>query len=164
MEGAGPAGRPRRPTVVVGLGNEHRADDGAGILVARQLRPRLESRVRVVEGPADATALLDLWDARTLAIVIDAVRSGAPVGSVRRIEVGAGPLAALAGSTSTHGFSLGEAVELGRALGQFPERLIVYGIEAGRFDAGDAVSPEVRTAVGLVVERIASELRDAGAA
>jgi hydrogenase maturation protease len=53
---------------------------------------------------------------------------------------------------STHAFGLAEAVELGRALGRLPERLVVYGIEGESFGAGE----EVTGAVAEGVERTAA--------
>jgi hydrogenase maturation protease len=40
--------------------------------------------------------------------------------------------------------------ELARALGRLPAHLLVYGIEGGRFDAGDELSPPVVAAVEQV--------------
>ena len=37
---------------------------------------------------------------------------------------------------STHHFGLAEAVELARAVGQLPERLVVFGIEGASFGRG----------------------------
>ena len=59
---------------------------------------------------------------------------------------------------STHAFGLAEAVELARALGRLPPRLIVYGIEGKSFEAGVGLSPEVGAAVQEVVERVLGEL------
>jgi hydrogenase maturation protease len=47
-----------------------------------------------------------------------------------------------------------EAVQLARALGRLPGRLLVIGIEGKRFDSGAGLSPEVERAA----ERLADEL------
>jgi len=49
-------------------------------------------------------------------------------------------------------------VELARALGRLPPRLIIYGIEGKSFEAGAGLSPEVQAAVEGVVERVLREV------
>ncbi|MGB6501292.1 MAG: hydrogenase maturation protease [Thermoplasmata archaeon] len=145
--------------LVIGLGNEHRGDDAAGLLVARRLGPRLVGIARTIELPSEGTRLLDLWDGGGLVVVVDAVSSGRPPGTVHRIEVGADPLRTPLGATSTHGLSIAEAVSLGQVLGRMPRRLIVFGVEGARFLTGTAVSEAVSDAVEGVAEAIEREIR-----
>ena len=55
---------------------------------------------------------------------------------------------------STHAFGVGEVIELARALGRLPGRVIVYGVEGAEFAACDGLSP----AVAAAVEPLAAEL------
>jgi hydrogenase maturation protease len=138
---------PGRRALVIGLGNAARRDDAAGLIAARRLGG--------LEHEGDPLALLDLWDGAGLAVVIDAVRSGAEPGTIHRFDAGHAPLPApLRGSTSTHAVGLGEAIELARTLGRLPARLVVYGIEGERFDAGAELTPPVSAAVDAVVTAI----------
>jgi len=133
---------------VIGLGNAARGDDAAGLLAARA--------VGGVELEGDPSALLDLLDGAPAATLVDAVASGAAPGTVHRFDASAEPLpASLRSSTSTHAIGLADALELARALGRLPRRVIVYGIEGAAFAAGDAVTP----AVARAVEHVAAELR-----
>ena len=69
--------------------------------------------------------LLDRWEGAGEVIVVDAVRSGAPAGTVHRLDrAGRADPAALRGST--HAFGLAETIELARALDRLPQRLTVY--------------------------------------
>lgn len=154
---ASPAGP--RP-LVVGVGNDDRTDDGAGLDVARELagRPSLPAEVRLWTG--ELTGLLDVWRRRPLVILIDAVRSGEEPGTVRRFtpEDLAGPCP---GRTfSTHGISLPDVIDLGRTLGVLPDRLVVYGVESLDTRVGTGRSPEVRRGVRTAASRIASELSE----
>jgi hydrogenase maturation protease len=144
--------------IVIGLGNLFRGDDGVGLLVARRLRPRLDGRGSVVEASAEGAALLDLWNGRSLALVVDAVTTGAPPGTIHRIEVGTGPLPAALSATSSHAFSLAQAVALGQTLHRMPRRLVVYGVEALCFDPGTEISRPVAQAIPTVTRRIEREL------
>jgi hydrogenase maturation protease len=131
------------PRVVIGVGNAARGDDAAGLIAARRLGG--------LEHEGDPVALLDVWRGAELAVVIDAVSSGAEPGTVHRFDATAEPLPAhLRGSSSTHALGLAEAIELGRALGRLPARLIVYGIEGERFEAGTELTPAVAAAVEAV--------------
>jgi hydrogenase maturation protease len=49
-------------------------------------------------------------------------------------------------------------VELGRALGRLPPKLIAYGIEGVTFAPGTGLSPQASHAVGVVAARLLSEL------
>ena len=136
--------------LVVGLGNTWRSDDGAGPAVARALGD--DPRVLVHEG--EPIGLLDAWEGADEVMVVDAVASGAPPGTVHRLDAAAAPLPAAVARGSTHAFGLAETIELARTLGRLPERLTVYGIEGGCFDAGDDLSPPVRAAVDAVREEL----------
>jgi hydrogenase maturation protease len=125
---------------VIGIGNEWRSDDGAGLEVARRLGGR-----RLQGEPIGLVEALDGADEVT---IVDAVSSGAPPGTVHAFEVVAEPLpVALFGSSSTHALGLAEAIEIARSLGRLPARVRVLGIEGARFDYGRGLSPDVEKAV-----------------
>jgi hydrogenase maturation protease len=148
--------------VVVGIGNAMRGDDAAGLEVVGRLRergPGAGVALRTLEG--EGVALLDLWEGACAAVLVDSVRSGAAPGTVRRLDATAEPLpSGLRTSSSTHAVGVADAVELARALGRLPRRLVVYGIEGARFDAGAALSPPVAAVIDAVADRV---LRDASA-
>lgn len=152
---AGPAAR---RAVVIGVGNEARRDDGAGFEVARRVRARRLPGVDVVFIAGDTAALLDAWAGADVAVVVDAARSGAAPGTVRRVEAVGDGAAGLGLRCSTHALPVTEALALARELGRLPPRLVVYAIEGGGFEIGCGLSPAVAGAVGTVAERVASEL------
>jgi len=144
---------------VIGVGNAYRRDDAAGLVAARRLAAAAGDRVELREESGEGAALLDAWAGAGLVILIDAMDSGGRAGTVRRAEAKAGPLPAALSRCSTHAFGVAEAVELGRALGRLPERLVVFGIEGGDFTAGVGLSPAVERAVTRVVRRALAEIR-----
>jgi hydrogenase maturation protease len=151
------SGRASLP-LVIGLGNEHRGDDRSGLDVVRALRPRLKGRARVEECLSEGLALLDVWCDADRVLVVDAVRSGAPPGTVHRFEPGDGSLAGFRTGTSTHGLSLAEACALAKGLGRLPRHLVIYGIEAENFEVGSGLSPPVARGVEEATARILEEL------
>lgn len=90
-------------------------------------------------------------------IVVDAVMTGAPVGTVQAWD-GRQPLISYRTVASTHGLGIAEAIELARVLNRLPTRLQVYGIEGGGFECGAEVSPQVQRAVEEVVRRIVANV------
>ena len=126
--------------LVVGVGNTDRGDDAAGILVARALE-----RTRSHE-LLDCLALLELWEGESDVVVVDAMRSGKVPGTVSRFNASISALP-FRTSSSTHSFGLAETIELGRALGRLPSRLMVLGMEADGFGTGGVLSAAVREAV-----------------
>ena len=49
-------------------------------------------------------------------------------------------------------------VELGRALGRLPDRLVVVGVEAEGFDHGAPLTPQVAAAVPIAAARVCREV------
>lgn len=154
--------------VMLCVGNPFRRDDGVAAAVAGLARRTLPATRRVVESDGEPARLVEAWRDADLAIVVDASRSDLPAGAVRRIDIeldggiGAGIGAGLptVQGTSTHGWSVGDAVELGRALGRLPRRLVVYTVEGDDFSQGIGLSAPVEQAVGDVVRRIVREMGD----
>jgi hydrogenase maturation protease len=132
---------------VIGLGNEWRGDDGVGVEVARRLHGK------VLDG--EPIGLVEALDGAGEVVLVDAVSSGSPAGTVHVFEAGSEPLpAALFGASSTHALGLAEAIELARSLGQLPGRVLVYGVEGENFAFGKGLSPEVAAAAERVVEEV----------
>jgi len=140
--------------LIIGCGNRQRGDDAAGIMVAEQLQA-LGMPAQICAG--EPAKLMEAWNGIDDVIVIDAVVTGAAVGTVH-VWDGQHPLARGRSSGSTHGLGVAEAIELARALDCLPARLRVYGIEGKRFEIASEVSPEVERAVEEVATRIAGEV------
>jgi hydrogenase maturation protease len=143
-------------TLVIGLGNAWRGDDGAGPAVARELLDEVRARVHVYE--SEPVGLIEGWADADAVIVVDAVSSGAPPGTIHRLDPLAEPIPAALSQGSTHAFGLAETIELARTLDRLPSRLTVYGIEGARFTAGQELSAPVQSAVARVVLELRERL------
>lgn len=150
---AGVAGRAPRATRIIGVGNPDRGDDAAGLEVARRLR--LLHGIETLECAGAMTDLLQAWSGAADVVVVDAMVSGRPPGTVTRFDAARGPLPAAPFRGSTHGLGVAEAVALARTLGQLPVRLTVWGIEGADFTLGSALTPAVAAAVAQVVAELA---------
>jgi hydrogenase maturation protease len=142
---------------VIGIGNPLRSDDAIGLFVARRVRELADPEVEVMELEGEPARLIDAWQGTRLVVVVDAVKSDAPGGAVMRFDATAGPLPPSLSATSTHALGLGDAVEIARALDRLPGRLIVFGVEGTRFQAGSDLSPPVAAAVQAVADAVLRE-------
>jgi hydrogenase maturation protease len=145
--------------LIIGLGNAYRSDDGIGISIVHRLRELVPSEIMTLEETGVGTDLMESWKGAAAVIVVDAVQSGAPPGTIYRLDAHAGQIPKHLFHYSTHGFSVAEAIELARALDLLPRHLIVYGIEGKSFAAGVGLSIEVEQAGATVVARVLDEWR-----
>jgi hydrogenase maturation protease len=144
--------------LVIGVGNPYRGDDGAGLAVIGLLRAEELPKVRLLESDGDSAGLLDAWQSAGAVILIDAVSSGAPPGTIYECDALAQSLPRTLSFRSTHAFGVAEALELGRALGQLPARMLLYAIEGKTFATGTGLSQEVERAVQEVAQRVRRDL------
>jgi len=150
--------QPHSLPLIIGIGNEYRWDDAVGLIVARRLKDRIVDSAIVLEQSGEGAALMETWRGADTVIIIDAVMSGAAPGTIHRFDAGAQPIPKSGFRRSTHAFSVAEAIELARALGSLPQRLIVYGIEGKNFAAGVGSSPEVEKAADEVIGQLLTEV------
>lgn len=148
--------------LVLGLGNEFRGDDAAGLVVARLVRRRVPAGVVVAEITGDATRLIDRWAGADRVILVDAMRSGRAAGTVLRLDLLAVPRDGLSEGRETlrssHAIGVLEALAISRQLGSLPHALVAYGIEGADFALGGLLSPQVSAAVRDVASSILAEL------
>lgn len=143
---------------LIGVGNEFRQDDGVGLFILKQLRKRLPESMIAIEASGEGTELIQYWQDRDTVYLFDAVCSGTEAGTIHRIEAQTQSVPTQFFNTSTHSFSVAEAIELSRSLNQLPNHLILYGVEGKQFAMGIGLSAVVEQAAAEVVERVLSEL------
>jgi hydrogenase maturation protease len=148
--------------ILIGVGNPFRGDDGLGRVLVRCLREEIPPAVRVVEETGEGTALLEAWRGAHGVILVDAMQSGEPAGTIRRFDARAEKLPACFFHSSTHSFGLAEAIELARTMGEMPGHFIVYGIEGQDYSAGRGLSPEVAEVLPEAADLILREVKPRG--
>ncbi len=134
--------------LVIGLGHRDRGDDAVGLVVAERLT---ELGLDAVAWEGSELDLLEVWETHDHVVVVDALVSGSPVGTIRRLaadEVGPHATDLTGGS---HGFGLPWLVQLAETLGRLPPRLEIIAIEAGGCELGHPLHPMVAQAADAVV-------------
>jgi hydrogenase maturation protease len=146
---------------VIGVGNEWRGDDAAGLLVVRRLQHDHLPQVEISESPGTGNAIQDAWQDAAGVIVVDAIVSGGPPGAIFRFDMcDPGATFPVSHSSSSHGWGLSEALALGKVFQNLPPYLIIYGIEGKNFGPGREVSLEVEAAIPEVAQRIKLEIQE----
>jgi len=146
-------------TVVIGLGNIVLSDDGAGVHAVRQLRRRTPpvSGVELIEGGTAGLLLLPhLADARS-AIIVDAIDTGAPAGTLVRLQGEDWP-AAFSSHVTVHDVGLRDLLGAAQLTGALPRRLVLHGIQPATTTIGTELSAPVARALGRLVNAVAAEL------
>jgi hydrogenase maturation protease len=77
---------------------------------------------------------------------------------VHRFNARRKPLFAMLRHASSHSFGVADALELSRALGTLPPRVVVYAIEGRCFEPGAGLSPEVEQAAARVAAHVLREV------
>lgn len=145
------------PVRVVCVGSPF-GDDAVGLRAAPLLERELDRAQAVVScHDRPGVRLLEAMEGAEKLVLVDGVRSGAAVGSLRRIE-GDAIFAQLARHTSTHGFGLADALALAMRLGHAPKVMVLHGIEIGAAAPGGAMSAAVEAALPALAEAVRNEL------
>ena len=135
--------------LIVCIGNDLVADDGAGHAVHRLLAARLANPgVRLVLLGLGGMSLVDHFQGEAQLIVVDAVQLGAPAGTVHVLDWTRLPASGC--QFSCHGIGVREAIEVSRTLfpEMTPQTVHLVGIEGRCFDQlGEGLSAAVAAAV-----------------
>ena len=140
-------------TLVIGIGDPMRGDDGAGAAVIDRLRRWHTAGFQLETHWGEGAGLMQLWRGWERVILVDAMNSGAEPGTLRWFSRDELPPPGLF-PYSTHRFGLAEALQLSAVLGELPAELFVLGIEGSCFDAGASFSPQVAEAVISAADQI----------
>lgn len=145
-------------TLILGLGNPLRGDDGVGPrVVAELLRRGLPDGVEAVDGGTGGLDLLYLLEGRERAIIVDAALLGRNPGEFVRFTPEEAHLVESPVSLSSHTAGLADALALARALGRRLPEIIIYGVQPERMDWEEGLSPAVEAALPQIVTAILKE-------
>jgi hydrogenase maturation protease len=148
-------------TLILGLGNPLLRDDSIGLRVVQELRRTLDASRELELGE-------DFWGGLRLmermigfdrVIIIDAIRSGSPPGTIHLLKPGDIPTQR---SASAHDVNLPTALEFGRRAGAMlpPEdQIFLIAVEADdvlTFD--ESLTPAVQRALPHAVEAVCTAL------
>ncbi len=158
IERASVADGPER-VLVLGLGNTLMQDEGVGVKVLEHLDAEYTwpENVTLLDGGVMGLELLPYMESADAVLLLDAVRTGAPPGTVVRLE-GAEIPAVVALKISMHQVGLQETLAMCQFRGTTPERLVLLGVVPATLEMGLTLSPKVAAEVRPLVEAAVREL------
>jgi len=146
-------------TLVLGLGNVLRADDGLGSAVIDWLSQRpLPREVVVQDGGTPGLELVLTLSGYPRALIVDAADLHRAPGQWARLTRQQVQSADAEAGLSLHHAGLAEALALGEELGTLPAELIIFGIQPAGLDWESGLSPQAQAAVPQVGQAVLEEL------
>ncbi len=151
------------PTLILALGNPLRGDDGIGSAALQALKERaLGPHVELIDGGTAGLETALLLEGRSRVIIVDAADFAAKPGSILKRDLTARELELRpVHSDSLHAAGLLDALALAAALGTFPARVTLYGVQPLSLDYETGLSAEARAAIPVLVDSIILALDEA---
>jgi hydrogenase maturation protease len=154
-----------RPLIAIGVGNVLLSDDSVGVRVIEALKVMAEHdplalppHTRLVDGGTLGLDLLRIvGEARGL-ILVDAVRLGAPAGTVSVLH-GDAIVSAGGHQDGQAASAVGELLAVARLMAWLPETVAMVGIEVADTGFGVNLSPSVDRALPGAIDATRAELR-----
>lgn len=148
----------RAQTLILGLGNPMRGDDGFGLRVLEELEKlAFPSGTQLLDaGTAGLEIVLELMD-RESVLVVDTAQFGGRPGEVRRFDLRRCELPRVEWRAG-HAHGLAAAVELSKALGVCPCYVDLYAVEPSDTSELNRLSSDVERAIPIVVSRVLEHL------
>jgi hydrogenase maturation protease len=149
--------------LVLGAGNILLSDEGIGVRVveALQRRCRFPEEVEILDGGTCGMDLLDIIAGRDHLILVDAVDTGSPPGTVVRLEGNQVP-AVFRTKSSPHQLGLQDVLALLLLLDAAPAHVTVIGVQPASLDIGLELTPAIAARFDDMVEMVAGELAAIG--
>ena len=144
--------------LVLGLGNTLCGDDGAGVAAVSRLRDRFHAPpgVEVLDGGTLGLSLLPYLQRAKRAILVDAVRTSDPPGTLVRLE-GGDVAHAAAHRLSPHQVGVADLLDGAALTGRAPDPIVLLGVVPASIDLTTALTPEVETRIDDLVDAVVVE-------
>jgi hydrogenase maturation protease len=150
--------------LVLGLGNVLLGDDGLGAAALACLERddyRIPAGVRLADGGTLGLSLLDLITESEHVILVDAVRTGEPPGTLVRLD-GSDVMDAVRHRLSPHQVGVADLLEAARLIDRYPVTVTLLGLVPDAIDLAVVRSGAVDRALEQLVAAIVREVQGLG--
>lgn len=149
--------------LVLGIGNVLMMDDSLGIRAVDELerRFRFPEGVEILDGGTSGIELLSYLRNKDHLIVIDAVKSGLPPGTVVKVEGNEVP-AKFMTRISPHQLGLSDLLAAATLTGELPKNMVLFGIEPEVIKLGLELSNSVKKNFDKLIDFVVQELKRIG--
>lgn len=150
-------------TLLLGLGNLLRRDEGLGIRALQLLLQRYElpQSVQTVDGGTLGLELLSYLEGAERVIVLDAALTDGPPGTVIHLRGDEVP-AYFGMRSSAHEIGLPDLLAVARLRGTTPAEVTLIGMQPEVIELGWELSPVVARELGTMVNAVVDELTSLG--
>lgn len=148
---------------ILGVGNILMQDEGVGPKVAEYLRENyvFEPPIEVIDGGTLGLELLPYIEKYKKAIIVDVVDFGKEPGFIKVLRDDEIP-PYLKTKLSVHHVGVQDLLEVAKLIGNFPDELVLVGIQPYSIDLGLDLSPTVADKLSELVEKIIKILESWG--
>jgi len=148
----------KKETLILGVGNPLRRDDGVGpeiidLLFKGVNTPYLPPSVTIMDGGTDGLGLIEYFKEYKKVILIDAILMGMPPGTVKVFKPDDALFHICGDSLSTHGFGIPELIKFAKELNVLPN-LTIIGIQAENIEYGKGLSEPVKDNIDDIINII----------
>lgn len=141
--------QPQKCTLILGVGNRYRSDDGIGSLVIDLLKAQKFNQCDLLDGGTDGLGLLDIIRQYQKVFIIDAIDAKKPPGSITVFSPQDAKNAKkiiCSDALSTHGFGIAELLVLSEALAIKTE-IVIIGIQPVSLEFKEGLSTVIKQQV-----------------
>jgi len=141
-------------TLVIGVGNLLRCDDGVGIHVVERLN-EVASYIDTLDVALGSIEILEAMKGRDRVFIVDAIQTGGEPGTIYRVNLSRGEDPPRI--THSHGVDLLTTLKLGNSLfpGQMPREIVLLAVEAEDITTlSESCTSKVQAAIEKAVEII----------
>ena len=146
---------------VLALGNLLCRDEGVGIHLLRALKDCLPPEVEMLDGGTSGLNLLNFIEEKKYLIILDAVDSGGKPGEVVEWREDHVPRYC-SGKLSLHQMSFAEVLYWAHFTGNFPDRIMVIGVQPENMSRGLELSSTAQASIPAAKDRVLACLADWG--
>jgi len=133
------------------------SDDGVGPALLQQMSEtegRWKGEVEFLDGGTQGLALLGHLSGRRALIIVDALKMGAPAGTVHRLTLPELREVTPGRGNSGHESNAGELLAAAQLLDELPDRLYVVGVEPEKITTGLGLSLAVEEALPAASDQV----------
>ena len=141
-------------TLVIGVGNLLRTDDGVGIHIINRLI-KLHPEIDALDAAMGSIEIIEAMRGYDRAVIVDAIETGAKPGTMYRINLANGEKPP--NITHSHGTDIITTIQLGYRLypDEMPREIMLIAIEAeDTLTISDKLTPMVTETIGEAIKKI----------
>jgi hydrogenase maturation protease len=147
-------------TLILGLGNPLRGDDGVGARVVEELTRRdLPEGVTALDGGIGGLDLLQILQRWKRVVIVDAADVGREPGQYVRFTPDQVRLVRASDTLSLHNAGLSEVLALADALDLDLPEMVIFGVQPADIGWREGLSPTVESTLSALADAVLEELK-----